>query len=163
MTPFLRPPGVRSEKDLKARCVSCGRCVAVCNYACIEMTPDYVFFGNETPKIFQRRSPCFLCMKCVAVCPTEALRNVPVEESGMGMAYLDKEKCVGYQKSTGIMCWTCYERCPLKGKAMILKHGYLPEVTKQCVGCGVCEYVCPVAVIMVTPARYMPVKGRGDA
>ncbi|MDR3175926.1 MAG: 4Fe-4S dicluster domain-containing protein [Desulfovibrio sp.] len=156
MPPFLRPPGVRSEKDLQSRCISCGRCVAVCNYACLELTPDYFFFGGGTPKIFQRKSPCFLCMKCVAVCPTEALRPVPMTEAGMGLARIDKAKCVDYQRNAGVMCWTCYERCPLKGKAIILKNGYLPEITEHCVGCGVCEYVCPVTVVQVTPARHLP-------
>jgi ferredoxin len=161
MPPFLRPPGVRSEKDLKARCVSCGCCLAVCTYACIEMTPDHLFFGGGTPKIFQRKSPCFLCMKCSAVCPTGALGKVSMEEAGMGLARLDRARCVDYRKNTGIMCWTCYERCPLKGKAIVLEKCYLPAVTERCVGCGVCEYVCPVSVITVTPARDLPGAGRG--
>jgi ferredoxin-type protein NapG len=125
------------------------------------MTPDHIFFGGWTPKIFQRKSPCFLCMKCSAICPTGALRNVSMEESGMGVARLDRARCVDYRKNTGIMCWTCYERCPLKGKAIVLKKGYLPEVTEQCVGCGVCEFVCPVNVITVTPSRNLPGNGRG--
>ncbi len=151
--PFLRPPGVVSEQDLKARCIACGQCVAVCTFRCIEMTRDSLF-GAETPKVFQRKSPCFLCMKCTATCPTEALRDVPMERSGMGMAHLDAKTCVDYQKELNIMCWTCYERCPMRGTAIVLKNGYRPTVTDACVGCGVCEYVCPVKAIAVTPTRY---------
>ena len=149
----MRPPGVRSEKELKARCISCGQCVAVCNFRCIAMTPDSLF-GPETPKVFQRTSPCFLCMKCTAICPTDALHDVPMEKAGMGMAFLDVKACVGYQEENFIMCWTCYERCPMKGVAIELKNGYTPTITEDCVGCGVCEYVCPVKAITVTPTRY---------
>lgn len=155
--PFLRPPGAAPEKELRKRCVSCGQCVAVCVFRCLSMTPDS-FFGPETPKIFQRLSPCFLCMKCPAVCPTGALRAVPMEKAGMGMAFLDAERCVDYQKKNHIMCWTCYERCPLRATAIVLHGGYRPAVTDKCVGCGVCEYVCPVKAVTVTPSRLRSAK-----
>ena len=154
MRPFLRPPGVVSEKDLKARCVSCGQCAGVCNYACIVMTPDHPL-GGDTPKVFHSESPCFLCMKCSAICPTDALRDVPMEKSGMGAARLDAKKCVDYQETSMVMCWTCYERCPMKGTAIALQNGYIPAITDKCVGCGVCEYVCPIKAITVTPSRHM--------
>ena len=151
--PYLRPPGVVSEKEFRARCISCGRCAAVCGFRCIAMTPDS-FFGVETPKIFHRKAPCFLCMKCGAVCPTQALRSVPMEKAGMGMAVLDKKICVYHQKELTVMCWTCYERCPKRGTAIVLENGYRPLITDACVGCGVCEYVCPVKAISVVPTRF---------
>lgn len=154
--PFLRPPGVVSEKDFRARCVSCGQCAQICNYKCIVMTPDHFLFGGSTPKILQRKSPCFLCMKCSEECPTDALRDVPMEHAGMGRAFLDAKSCVDYQETSGVMCWTCYERCPLKGTAIVLENGYIPSVTDACAGCGVCEYVCPISAITVTPARLQP-------
>ena len=151
---FLRPPGVVSEKELKARCTSCGRCVAVCVFKCLELTPDSLF-GPDTPKVFQRKAPCFLCMKCSDICPTGALHKVPLEGARMGMAFLDQKKCVDYQEQNHVMCWTCYERCPMKAKAIVLQNGYTPTVTMDCVGCGVCEYVCPVKAITVAPIRML--------
>ncbi len=151
--PFLRPPGVVSERDLRARCISCGRCVAACTFRCIAMTRDS-FFGGETPKVFHRKSPCFLCMKCGPACPTGALRDVPMEKADMGMAVLDVKTCVDYQKDMNLMCWTCYERCPMRGAAIVLENGYRPRVTEHCVGCGVCEYVCPVKAITVVPKEF---------
>jgi NAD-dependent dihydropyrimidine dehydrogenase PreA subunit len=151
--PFLRPPGVVSEKEFRARCISCWRCVAACVFHCIAMTPDSLF-GAETPKVFHRRAPCYLCMKCGPACPTEALRSVPMEKAGMGMAVLDGRRCVDYQTELNLMCWTCYERCPLRGTAIVLENGYRPVIMDACVGCGVCEYVCPVRAISVVPARF---------
>ena len=150
---FLRPPGVASEKELKARCIACGQCVAVCTFKCLELSPDNPFFGPDTPKVFQRKAPCFLCMKCSDICPTDALHRTPIEKAGMGMAFLDEKKCVDYQEQNHVMCWTCYERCPLKARAIVLQNGYTPTVTPDCVGCGVCEYVCPVKAVTVTPTR----------
>lgn len=155
MSKFLRPPGVVSEEDFKKRCIACGQCAQVCNYNCIELEPDY-FFGVATPKVYHRKSPCFLCMKCSDLCPTDALRGVSMQNAGMGMAYLNVKKCVDYQEENFVMCWTCYERCPLKGTAIVLgRGGYIPEVQPECVGCGVCEYVCPIHAITVTPTRYL--------
>jgi NAD-dependent dihydropyrimidine dehydrogenase PreA subunit len=152
MSAFLRPPGVVSEQDLKARCIACGQCAQVCNYNCIVFRPDHIL-SSELPRVYQLEKPCRLCMKCVEICPTKALREVPMGKAGMGMAHLDRNTCVDYQRQRSIMCWTCYERCPMKGTAIYLKNGYVPAVTDQCVGCGVCEYVCPIGAITVTPTR----------
>ena len=161
MNDFLRPPGVLSEIDFKQRCIACGQCALICNYGCIELHPDY-FFGVATPRVYQRKSPCFLCMKCSEICPTNALRDVPMQKSGMGKAFLDSKKCVDYQEENAVMCWTCYERCPLKGTAIVLGGGgYVPEVQDECVGCGVCEYVCPIHAISVTPSRRLKTSQEG--
>ena len=54
---------------------------------------------------------------------------------------------------------------PLRGKAVVLSGGITPAVTTACVGCGVCEYVCPVKAVEV-PARIRAGRaahGRADA
>lgn len=68
----------------------------------------------------------------------------------MGRAVILEDRCHNY--TGGIMCWTCYDRCPLRGTAVMLKDGIIPAITDVCVGCGVCEYVCPVQAV-VTVAR----------
>lgn len=159
MKTFLRPPGVKSEKDFKSRCISCGQCAQVCNYHCIEMRPDHLL-GVDTPKVYHHESPCFLCMKCSDICPTDALNRVTMQTAGMGMAYLDMKICVDYQDTHSIMCWTCFERCPLKDHAITLEGGLTPTIqTDKCVGCGVCAYVCPTKAITITPSRLMDEEG----
>lgn len=154
---FLRPPGVVSEKDFKARCVSCGQCAQVCNFHCIELKADPMhIYDSSTPEIHAENAPCFLCMKCSDICPTNALNAVSMQEAKMGKAEMDMQKCLYHQESSGIMCWTCYEKCPLKGTAIELKYGYLPSIIADaCVGCGVCEYVCPINAITTTPTRFL--------
>ena len=52
---------------------------------------------------------------------------------------------------SGTMCMTCYDRCPLRGEGMVLDMGYVPAVGESCVGCGMCEYVCPKNAVAVVP------------
>ena len=147
---FLRPPGVVSEEEFASRCISCGQCAAVCIFYCIEMRPDSLF-GPSRPRIYPSKAPCFLCMRCSDSCPTDALTPVQPEQAGMGKGHLNMKQCLEYQEESSIMCWTCYEKCPLKGLAIVLEHGYISTITDKCVGCGVCEYVCPVNAISMLP------------
>lgn len=77
------------------------------------------------------------------VCPTEALQPVSDRaEIKMGVAWLDTSTCFAYN---GILCRACYERCPLYGEAITLEQELYPIVHEDiCVGCGICEKVCPV-------------------
>jgi MinD superfamily P-loop ATPase len=71
----------------------------------------------------------------------------------MGTAVIDQTRCLPYN---GIICRACYERCPIYRQAIILDQEVYPEVVEaQCVGCGVCENVCPLEepAITVTPVE----------
>lgn len=108
--------------------------------------------GRHSPLIEPRVTPCWLCMKCPPQCPTGALDAglEQAHEVRMGRAVILEKYC--YNFTGGIMCWTCYDRCPLRGSAVILQHGITPTITDDCVGCGVCEYVCPVRAVHIVPA-----------
>lgn len=97
-------------------------------------------------------------MHCPPICPSGALENVPIEESGMGFAVLHKDYCYTYQGT--IICRTCFEKCPMRNTALILVDGQFPVITDYCVGCGVCEYVCPKKAITTVPTRRMS-EGKG--
>ena len=150
---FLRPPGARPEKDFLARCLQCGQCAQVCIFDCIRMRTGFNPFVSGTPEIDPRKAACHLCMRCSAICPSDALEDVPIEESKMGYARLDRKQC--YTWKGFIICRSCFERCPLKGTAMILEKGMYPVITDVCVGCGVCEYVCPEQAIVTIPTRFV--------
>lgn len=89
-------------------------------------------------------------MRCPPVCPTGALRPITaMTEAGMGLAWLDKSRCYTYEGS--VLCKTCHEKCPLRNVAIIMDMGMFPVITKACVGCGVCEKVCPRQAIVTVP------------
>ena len=55
---------------------------------------------------------------------------------------IDEEKCLPYN---GIICRACFENCPIFREAIILEDEFLPKVVaEKCIGCGICENVCPV-------------------
>ena len=140
--PPLRPPGAVPEKEFQTRCIRCRKCAEVCPYDSIVMTHGSWGIKMGTPVIYPRKVPCYLCMKCPAVCPTDAL--LPITEKRqvkMGTAQINTDTCLAYN---GILCRACYERCPIYREAITLKEEIYPEVhPDKCVGCGVCESVCP--------------------
>lgn len=141
----LRPPGAIPESDFLATCIRCGKCVQVCPYGAIRTAG--IFDGPlmmGTPVVVARIKPCYLCMKCTAVCPSGALRRAvkKKDEVRMGLARIDTRECLAWQ---GTLCRSCYDDCPIFGEALVMDKELRPVVDeKTCVGCGVCENVCPL-------------------
>ncbi len=148
--PLLRPPGAKSEKEFLALCIQCGQCMSVCPYQSLRLH-DGFGIDRHTPKVDPSSVPCYLCMKCPPVCPTGALDPSCTEthKASMGQAYIIEKDCHNF--NGGIMCSTCYDRCPLRGDAIVLDMGFIPRPTDACVGCGVCTYVCPVKAVKTEP------------
>lgn len=152
--PFLRPPGALREIDFIARCIRCGKCAQVCPYKSIRIAG--LFDGISvagTPFIKARDIPCYLCMKCPPVCPSGALnrRLKNKQDVRMGTARINKKECLAWQ---GTLCRSCYQNCPIFDEAIKMDNELRPVVNeKMCVGCGICENVCPVepAAIVVKP------------
>lgn len=142
----LRPPGAIDEKKFIQRCIKCNKCIQVCPYLSIQVAHLNWGVKYGTPIIIARDVPCYVCMKCPEVCPTGALDNnlTETEKIRMGVAVIDTEKCFPYN---GIICRACFERCPIFREAITLKDELLPEVhPDRCIGCGICEHVCPLEV-----------------
>ncbi|MBI2263877.1 MAG: 4Fe-4S dicluster domain-containing protein [Armatimonadetes bacterium] len=136
----LRPPGALEETAFLAVCTRCGKCVDACSYRAIKLVDAENGFAFRTPIISPRETPCYLCLECIPACPDGALLPLPKEKVRMGTAQLDRDACLAWQ---GHYCQTCVNRCPLSGSALVLEDLRNPVVnSEQCVGCGVCEYVC---------------------
>ncbi len=156
----IRPPGAKDEMDFSASCVRCGECMKVCiNNALQPLFMERGIDGMFTPVLVPRLGYCeFNCTLCSGVCPTGALEKLTLEQKHafvIGGAYFDKNKCMVYAQEKS--CIVCEEHCPVHDKAikfnektikrddgttMALKEPYVVEAL--CIGCGICEYVCPV-------------------
>ncbi len=106
-----------------------------------------------TPYIKARDIPCYACMKCPPVCPSGALNRKLQQKQDirMGTAVINKNTCLPWQ---GTLCRSCYENCPIFNEAIVMDDELRPVVDeKKCIGCGICENVCPVeqAAIVARP------------
>lgn len=162
-----RPPGAVEEKRFMALCIRCNRCLEVCPYHSIRRTGLGKKIG--TPYIFPESKGCYLCMACCRLCPTGALdRDLKnPEQVRMGKAKIDPGICYSHLflehdvipgeslTKIGALCNTCYNVCPLKDTAIVLRDNLYPVVTDACVGCGVCVERCPtrpVRAVEVIPS-----------
>jgi MauM/NapG family ferredoxin protein len=157
---LLRPPGVVDENDFLKKCVRCGECIKIClKNALYPATLEYGLANLYTPVLIPRKGYCeYNCTLCGQVCPTKAIPKLPPEikkRSIIGIAVFDKNHCLPYAKK--VNCMVCEEHCPvpkkairfdikketnIEGKEIVLKKPYV--VDELCIGCGICEYVCPL-------------------
>lgn len=157
---IIRPPGAGDEIEFSALCVRCGECMKVCiNNALQPLFLEKGIEGMFTPVLVPRMGYCeFNCTLCSGVCPTGALEKLTLDQKHgfvLGRAYFDKNKCMVYVREKS--CIVCEEHCPVHDKAIkfddktvqredgtsfLLKQPYVVEAL--CIGCGICEYVCPV-------------------
>ena len=165
----IRPPGA-SEEHLLNQCIRCGECIRVCPTGGLQ--PSYSASNWEalwTPVLISRLGYCdYSCNSCGQVCPTEAIPILSLAEKRqtvMGIAFIDRHLCIPWAE--GRDCIVCEEMCPVPAKAIQLEEQIitnsrgettivrLPSVISGlCIGCGICEYQCPVdgeAAIRIYP------------
>jgi len=167
---LIRPPGARMELDFLSTCARCGQCLKVCPTNVIQPAVfDAGIEGFFTPQMDFRRAYCdWNCNECGKVCPTQAIRELSLEQKRLkviGRAYIDRNTCIPWAENRD--CLVCQELCPTPTKAIVFRSEAVEQPTgtagtgsgsgqtatvklpfvvpELCIGCGICEFNCPVA------------------
>lgn len=156
---LIRPPGAREERDFLARCTGCALCMKICPTGALQPTlAEAGIEGIWTPRLVPRLGYCdYECNSCGQACPTRAIQPLSLEEKKevrIGLAMIDRSRCIPFALDRE--CLVCEEHCPVPDKAIFLKSVAVqmrdesmqtlrqPHVDPvQCIGCGICENVCP--------------------
>ena len=170
---LIRPPGAQDEGAFLARCQRCSECMKVCPTSGLQ--PSLGQAGLEalwTPVLASRLGYCdYSCTACGHVCPSGAIPKLDLEDKRgrvLGVAVIDRDRCLPWASDTP--CIVCQEMCPTSDKAIVLSgqrlitrpdgtQDYLARpkvVAKRCIGCGICEYKCPLegaSAIVVLPSN----------
>jgi NAD-dependent dihydropyrimidine dehydrogenase PreA subunit len=95
-----------------------------------------------TPAIVPSRRACVVCddLSCMPACPSGALVRLSVDDFRIGLAVVDAASCV---RTRGEDCRACVDGCPIGSRAIALDAEGAVTIGSACVGCGVCEMVCP--------------------
>ncbi len=160
---LLRPPGVaETNPDVVAftRCTRCSECIRVCPTSGLQPAVlDAGVEGVGSPVLLPRLGYCdYSCNACGQACPVQAIPPLTLEQKRLqviGAAYIDENRCLPWSDRTP--CIVCEEMCPVPKKAVWLEQAevlgpdgtqislQLPHVQRElCIGCGICEYKCPV-------------------
>ncbi len=146
----VSPPGSLGIRHFTTRCTACHLCVSACPTSVLQPSlNEYGWSGILQPHMDYSTNYCnFECTLCTDVCPTGAIMSLASEAKKtyqMGQVQLILENCVVYAENTA--CGSCSEHCPTQAVTMVpYREGLtLPEIVPEiCVGCGACEYACPV-------------------
>ncbi len=144
------PPGAGSFEEFTEKCTACSLCISACpNNVLQPAVKQYGITGFMQPVMDYHRSFCtFNCTLCTEVCPTNALKPLLLEAKKLtqiGKVIFIKDNCIVKTEKTA--CGACSEACPTKAVYMVPYEDNLliPETNQDiCIGCGHCEFACPV-------------------
>ena len=149
---LIRPPGT-TLTDFSSLCIRCGECVRNCPTQGLQ--PSGLEGGWQnfmTPHLVPRLGYCaYDCRACTQGCPSGAIPSLSLDEKRVvpiGLASINKDRCLPWSYNTP--CIVCEEMCPLPDKAIKIQQDVGSDLQKpyvlkeKCIGCGVCEFHCPV-------------------
>lgn len=154
------PPGSGSVARFLDRCTACQLCVSACTTHVLQPAfLEYGFAGIMKPRLDFTHAFCnFECNRCTEVCPDGAILPLALADkkvTRLGVASIDYGKCI--VKVHGTDCAACAEHCPTQAVSTV-PYGdnlRLPTMHPElCIGCGACEYACPVR-----PTRAITIQG----
>ncbi len=145
----LTPPGSASVKIFYQHCTGCQLCVAECPNNVLRPSGNLEHLMQ--PEMSFEKGWCRPeCTRCSELCPAGAIQKISREEKTeyhVGTARVNVDLCL---EATGkSKCGKCAESCPAGAIAMVQQEaGRRPVITEEvCIGCGKCEYLCPVRPI----------------
>lgn len=146
----ILPPGSVSTENMLRHCTSCHLCISKCPSQVLKPAfLEYGLAGIMQPTMHFEKGFCnFDCTICTEVCPNGAIKPLTKEEKHLhqgGHVVFNRDICV--VPTEEINCGACSEHCPTQAVTMIpYKNGLtIPHInTEICIGCGGCEFICPV-------------------
>jgi ferredoxin len=143
----ITPPGSSGLGPFMEHCTGCQLCVSSCPHQVLSAV-DHGSAVLRPAMSFERGFCRVTCTTCSLVCPTGAIRPITKAQRGtiqIGRAVADWERCI--VTTDKVQCTACSRTCPSGAAVLIGKEGDFkrPAVDpERCIGCGACEYLCPV-------------------
>ena len=144
------PPGAIGLSNFESHCTACQLCITACPNGVLR--PSTAISTFMQPVVGYENGYCRPeCVKCSSVCPVGAIKPISVADKSaiqIGRAVVRYDACISYE---GKKCGNCADRCPSGAITMVsrnsdvLASNMMPIVNEaKCIGCGACEYLCPV-------------------
>jgi polyferredoxin len=146
----ILPPGSVSTDNMLKHCTSCHLCISKCSSHVLKPAfMEYGIAGIMQPTMYFEKGFCnFDCTICSEVCPNGAIKRLTRDEKHLnqgGHVVFTQEICIVQTEETN--CGACSEHCPTQAVTMVpYKDGLtIPQINIEiCIGCGGCEFICPV-------------------
>lgn len=145
------PPGAMGLSHLERHCTACQLCITACPNGVLRPSTELSTFMQ--PVVGYENGYCRPeCVKCSSVCPAGAFHPITVAQKSsiqIGRAIVRLDACL--VAAEGKHCGSCAKHCPSEAITMApinpddpTSH-WMPVVNEtKCIGCGACEYLCPV-------------------
>lgn len=147
----LTPPGSLSHTHFAGHCTGCQLCVSKCPNDVLRPSTDLMHL--MLPEMSFEKGYCRPeCTRCSEVCPAGAFHLIDKEEKSgiqIGHAVVAADFCISALGEAE--CGNCARHCPTGAIEMVPSDPddelspSVPAVNENvCIGCGACEYLCPV-------------------